>query len=460
MRNLEITTLFKQQKNFFKTNKTRPIPFRRQQLENLQQALLTYEKPLLNALEKDLGKSEFESYATEIGFCLKSIKTTLKKLEHWDKPKTVRTPLALFSATSKIYNEPYGVVLIIGPFNYPLQLIIEPLIGALAAGNCAVIKTSEMTPNVSRIISDMIHAHFTEEIVIVVEGVASTTTYLLTLPFNYIFFTGSSVVGKIVYEAAAKLLIPVTLELGGKSPVIVTEDANIKHAAERIVWGKFLNTGQTCIAPDYILVHHSKKAALITTIKEVITAFYDHNTEKNKDYGRIVNEKHFNRLNKIIATDKKYIVAGGKSDANKLFIEPTLLDIPNTSVASMQEEIFGPILPLLTYNDLAEVYTIIDENPTPLALYAFTENKQIATELFDTVSFGGGCWNDTISHVANEHLPFGGVGSSGIGSYHGKTSYDTFSHQKSILKRRSRIRIAFLFPPYKDKIKWLRKFYK
>lgn len=453
----DIARIFTQQQHFFNSNQTRSVSFRKQQLHLLQQALTQFETPLLAALEQDLGKSAFESYATEIGFCFRSIKTALKQLPRWQKTRKVRTNPTLFSAKSTIFHDPYGVVLIIGPFNYPVQLLLEPLIGAIAAGNCTILKASELTPHVSSVLAQLIVATFPPDYITLIEGDAPVTTTLLTQPFDYIFFTGSITVGKIVYEAAAQKLIPVTLELGGKSPAIVHSDAKIKNAAERIVWGKFLNTGQTCIAPDYILVHKSQEAALIKALKQTITAFYGTTASESPDYGRIVNKRHFNRLISLLEHDRDAIISGGHFSEADLFIEPTLLQLKNTSAATMQEELFGPLLPIITYNELHEAKKIVAEHPTPLALYLFTESKVVCDDVFTTITFGGGCVNDTISHVANETLPFGGVGTSGIGAYHGEASFTTFSHQKSRLKRRANIRVSFLFPPYKNKLKWLRK---
>lgn len=452
-----ISHIFTTQQQFFNSHKTRSLRFRTQQLEQLQQALIDFEKPLLEALSQDLGKSNFESYATEIGFCSRSIKTALKKLPHWQKTRKVRTTPSLFSAKSAIHHDPYGVVLIIGPFNYPVQLILEPLIGAIAAGNCAILKASELTPHVSSVLAQLITNTFSADYITLFEGNATVTTKLLTQPFNYIFFTGSITVGKIVYQAAAQQLIPVTLELGGKSPVIVHSDAKIKNAAERIVWGKFLNTGQTCIAPDYVIVHQSQETALIEAIERTIVAFYGRNPHESPDYGRIVNDRHYKRLSKLLEIDRNFIISGGQTSQRDLFIAPTLLRLSDTTAATMREELFGPLLPILTYNELSEAKKIIAEHPTPLALYLFTESKKVCEDIYTTINFGGGCVNDTISHVANETLPFGGIGTSGIGAYHGEASFATFSHQKSILKRRASIRVAFLFPPYKKKLKWLRK---
>ena len=350
-----------------------------------------------------------------------------KELKNWSKTKQTDTPLYLFPTKSYIKKEPYGTVLIIGPFNYPVQLVFEPLIGAIAAGNTAIVKPSELTPHVAIVIKDIIEDTFDEAYVSVVEGGIEETQTLLSLPFDYIFFTGSEKVGKIVYEAAARKLIPVTLELGGKSPVIVDDTANIKVASERISFGKFTNAGQTCVAPDYILVQRKVKNDLIKALKKTITEFYGENIEKSPDFGRIVNQKHFNRLNDLIQIHKDNVVFGGNSSKEDLYIEPTLLDNITNDNKIMKEEIFGPILPIITYDNFDEVLEIIQSKSKPLSLYLFSEDENMTHRVVEELSFGGGAINDTLMHLANPNLPFGGVGSSGIGQYHGKYSFDTFS---------------------------------
>ncbi|MCC3693439.1 aldehyde dehydrogenase [Staphylococcus epidermidis] len=451
---------FNNSKAFFNTHKTKNLKFRKQQLKLLSKNIKNHENELLDALYKDLGKSKGEAYATEIGMLLKSIKLMRKELKNWSKTKQTDTPLYLFPTKSYIKKEPYGTVLIIGPFNYPVQLVFEPLIGAIAAGNTAIVKPSELTPHVAIVIKDIIEDTFDEAYVSVVEGGIEETQTLLSLPFDYMFFTGSEKVGKIVYEAAARKLIPVTLELGGKSPVIVDDTANIKVASERISFGKFTNAGQTCVAPDYILVQRKVKNDLIKALKKTITEFYGENIEKSPDFGRIVNQKHFNRLNDLIQIHKDNVVFGGNSSKEDLYIEPTLLDNITNDNKIMKEEIFGPILPIITYDNFDEVLEIIQSKSKPLSLYLFSEDENMTHRVVEELSFGGGAINDTLMHLANPNLPFGGVGSSGIGQYHGKYSFDTFSHMKSYTFKSTRLESSLFFPPYKGKFKYIKTFFK
>ncbi|WP_145396467.1 aldehyde dehydrogenase [Staphylococcus epidermidis] len=451
---------FNNSKAFFNTHKTKNLKFRKQQLKLLSKNIKNHENELLDALYKDLGKSKVEAYATEISMLLKSIKLMRKELKNWSKTKQTDTPLYLFPTKSYIKKEPYGTVLIIGPFNYPVQLVFEPLIGAIAAGNTAIVKPSELTPHVAIVIKDIIEDTFDEAYVSVVEGGIEETQALLSLPFDYMFFTGSEKVGKIVYEAAARKLIPVTLELGGKSPVIVDDTANIKVASERISFGKFTNAGQTCVAPDYILVQRKVKNDLIKALKKTIIEFYGENIEKNPDFGRIVNQKHFNRLNDLIQIHKDNVVFGGNSSKEDLYIEPTLLDNITNDNKIMKEEIFGPILPIITYDNFDEVLEIIQSKSKPLSLYLFSEDENMTHRVVEELSFGGGAINDTLMHLANPNLPFGGVGSSGIGQYHGKYSFDTFSHMKSYTFKSTRLESSLFFPPYKGKFKYIKTFFK
>ncbi|MDU5911632.1 MAG: aldehyde dehydrogenase [Staphylococcus epidermidis] len=451
---------FNNSKAFFNTHKTKNLKFRKQQLKLLSKNIKNHENELLDALYKDLGKSKVEAYATEIGMLLKSIKLMRKELKNWSKTKQTDTPLYLFPTKSYIKKEPYGTVLIIGPFNYPVQLVFEPLIGAIAAGNTAIVKPSELTPHVAIVIKDIIEDTFDEAYVSVVEGGIEETQTLLSLPFDYMFFTGSEKVGKIVYEAAARKLIPVTLELGGKSPVIVDDTANIKVASERISFGKFTNAGQTCVAPDYILVQRKVKNDLIKALKKTITEFYGENIEKSPDFGRIVNQQHFNRLNDLIQIHKDNVVFGGNSSKEDLYIEPTLLDNITNDNKIMKEEIFGPILPIITYDNFDEVLEIIQSKSKPLSLYLFSEDENMTHRVLEELSFGGGAINDTLMHLANPNLPFGGVGSSGIGQYHGKYSFDTFSHMKSYTFKSTRLESSLFFPPYKGKFKYIKTFFK
>lgn len=454
--------ILQEHKDFFETQVTKNIDFRIAQLKKLKAAINRYETDILEALQKDLGKKEMESFTTEIMFTFMSITEAVKKLKQWSKPQKVGTPFYLMPSKSYKFYEPYGTVLILGPFNYPFQLVIEPLIGAISAGNCAVVKPSELTPNVSAVISKIISKTFDKEYVRCIEGDASVSAILTSLKFDYIFFTGSENVGRKVLKAAAENLVPVTLELGGKSPVIVTDSADLKISAQRIIWGKLMNCGQTCIAPDYILVDKKVKLQLIEQLKLVIKQFYGENIQKNKDLAHIVNKRHFERLAAILKKDKEYIIFGGKSDEEKLFIEPTIMEISDLSAACMQEEIFGPILPILEYENINQAISIIKKKSKPLALYIFNNDKKLNFQLLKEISSGGVCINDTISHIVNKNLPFGGVGASGLGSYHGKDSFITFSHCKSVLKKSTKINImGLVFPPYKEKnLKLLRKIMK
>ncbi|MFS0868920.1 aldehyde dehydrogenase [Paenibacillus xylanilyticus] len=456
----EVKLILEQHHQFFHSGATRSAEARIARLTKLKQAIRKYESRLTEALYQDLGKSEFESYTTEIGFMMDSITHTIRKVKKWVKPVKVKTRVALIGSKSYIIPEPYGSVLIIGPFNYPFQLLIEPLIGAIAAGNTAVLKASENTPAVSTVVREMIASVFEPAYVHVVEGGKDTTTSLINAPFDYIFFTGSVPVGKIVMEAAAKNLVPVTLELGGKSPVIVDERADIKVAAQRIIWGKLLNTGQTCIAPDYLLVHEQVKEQLISEMKEVVKSFFGTDIQHNPDYGRIVNQVHFRRLTNLIERDQNKVIYGGRSDEVDRFIEPTFIDAESWEAASMEDEIFGPILPIISYGHINEAIAGILKRPKPLALYLFTSDEQIQEKVLSEVSFGGGCINDTLTHVANPLLPFGGVGHSGIGSYHGRYSLETFSHMKSVLKKSTKLNLSILYPPYEGKLKTIKRLLK
>ena len=455
-----VADILREHHDFFHSNQTRDIHFRLQQLEKLREGIIKYESKITKALHKDLGKHPFESYTSEIGFVLNSITHTMKHLKKWAKPKKVKTPFVLFPSKSKIIYEPYGTVLIIGPFNYPFQLLIEPLIGAIAAGNCAVIKPSEMVPNVSAVVTEMIAALFSQSYIRSVQGGVETNTSLINAPFDYIFFTGSVPVGKIVMEAAAKNLVPVTLELGGKSPVIVDKTADVKVAAHRIIWGKTLNSGQTCVAPDYLMVQEDVKAELINEMKQTLHHFYGPTVETSKDFGRIVNDRHFTRLQTIIEKDQDQIIFGGSTNPDTRFIEPTLIEATWDS-ASMEDEIFGPILPILTYTELDHAIKSINKLPKPLALYLFTSDQQVEEKVLTEISSGGVSINDTITHLANPELPFGGVGHSGMGAYHGHYSFTTFSHERSILKNSTKMNSPLLSPPYNERnLKLVRRFLK
>jgi aldehyde dehydrogenase (NAD+) len=449
----------KRQRIYFNNQKTRPLATRINQLKKLKKVIQKYEEEILEALNKDLNKSRAEAYLTEIGVIYHEISEFIKKLPKWSKVKKVPTPITHMPGKSYIMSEPYGVALIISPWNYPFQLTMAPLIGAIAGGNTVVIKPSEYSFHTAQVIYNIIHETFDEDYVAVILGGTDVSQALLEERFDYIFFTGSVEVGKIVMESASKYLTPVTLELGGKSPAIVTNSANLDLAAKRIVFGKLVNAGQTCVAPDYILVDEVVKDALVDKIKACVKAFYGDDVIQDISYPKIINEKHFNRIMGYINASS--FTYGGNSNSQTLKIAPTLLDDVKLSDPVMQEEIFGPVLPIITYKELNEALKLIHSKEKPLALYLFTEEKEIERLVIEQTSFGGGCINDTIMHVAHKHLPFGGVGSSGIGAYHGKASFDTFTHKKSVYKKSKWLDIELRYPPYTDsKLKWLKKLLK
>ncbi|MCR4944928.1 MAG: aldehyde dehydrogenase [Clostridium sp.] len=445
----KIKTILEKQKIFRNTFALQNIEYRKKALIKLKSVIIKYEKEILDALYKDLHKSSFEGYTTEVGYSLSSISNAIKNLNKWAKPEKISVPLHLMPSKDYIYSEPYGSVLIIGPYNYPFQLIIEPLIGAIAAGNTAVVKPSELSPSTSAILHKLISEAFEEEYICCIEGGVETNISLTNSKFDYIFFTGSVNVGKEVMKAASNNLIPVTLELGGKSPVIVDSSANIKNAAKRIIWGKTINAGQTCIAPDYILVHENVKEELIYEMKKAVKEFYGDNVESSSDLGRMVNLRHFDRVKSMIDIDNKDIISGGKTNRDSLYIEPTLINASWES-ACMQEEIFGPVLPIMSYKDIDLVIEDINSREKPLALYVFAEDKKLTSKILKSISSGGACVNDTIMHIVNSNLPFGGVGNSGIGSYHGKYSFDTFSHKKAVSVKKSKFNLSLMLPPYSE----------
>ncbi|WP_372869084.1 aldehyde dehydrogenase [Planomicrobium okeanokoites] len=452
----DVERMIGEQRNFFYTGATRSADFRKAQLENLKQAVLANEEIITQALEHDLGKGEFEAYATEIGFVLDSIGYMQKNLDEWMEPEKVKTPLHLQPSKSFVIREPYGSVLIIGPFNYPFQLVMEPLIGSIIGGNCSIVKPSETTPHVARAIRIVLEEAFPSYYVRVVEGEREEVTNLIHASFDYIFFTGSVKVGKVVMKAASERLTPITLELGGKSPAIVDQTADIDLAAKRIAWGKLMNTGQTCVAPDYVCVHESVKDEFIKKLTKAISVFYGKNAQASPDYGRIVSTSHFDRLAELIEAESGNIIYGGKTDRSNRYIEPTVLDNISWNSPAMEDEIFGPILPIITYQDLPLLLRQIRQLPKPLSAYMFSENERAINFFLEELPFGGGCINDTVSHVGSAYLPFGGVGPSGMNSYHGKTSFENFTHAKSILKKSTKISTNVLFPPYKNKAKYIR----
>ncbi|MGK0577276.1 aldehyde dehydrogenase [Macrococcus capreoli] len=446
-------------RDYFDTHETKQIKFRRKKLKALKKAIKAHETDILDALNSDLGKGKVEAYATEVGIVLKELTTYIKEIKNWSKTKSINTPMMQFPGKSYLMYEPYGTVLIIGPFNYPFQLVMSPLIGAIAAGNCAVVKPSEHTPQTSIIIAQIISEVFASEHVQVIQGEKNITTELLDTRFDYIFFTGSSKVGQVVYEKASKHLTPVTLELGGKSPTIVDATANVKVAAERIAFGKYMNAGQTCVAPDYVLIDNSIKDKFVKAMKSTLKEFYGDNALDSEDYGHIINDQHFNRLTAMIDEAQDRVLIGGKSYADALHIEPTLIDAHLTDL-SMQEEIFGPILPVIGYNDKEEIFNIIKRYEKPLALYIFSDDHDFIRDVFNRVSFGGGCVNDTVMHVANPYLPFGGVGHAGIGHYHGKYTFELFSHQKGYMTKSTKLESGIMFPPYKGKFRYVKQIFK
>jgi aldehyde dehydrogenase (NAD+) len=443
-----------QQRRFFASGKTKDVEFRIEQLKKLKQLVKESAESIFTALKADLNKPAFEVYGSEIGFVVQEIDHILKHIKSWAKIQKKSVSLLSLPASAEIHPEPLGVVLIIGPWNYPFQLSILPLLGAIASGNCAILKPSELAPQTSKLIAEIITKNFPPEFITVVEGGVSTSQELLKEKFDHIFFTGGTAIGKIIMEAAAKNLTPVTLELGGKSPCIVDEDVNIEVAAKRITWGKFINAGQTCIAPDYILVHKNIKQDLLQYIKQYVQEFYGENPLKSPDYGRIIGNRHYQKLAKLLTGD---IIVGGESDENELYIAPTVIDHVNWEDEVMADEIFGPILPVIEYNDIDVAISQINSRPKPLALYVFSQNKGFCDKILRETSSGSVCINDTIKQVAESSLPFGGVGESGIGSYHGKFSFDTFSHYKSVLKRPFYIDLKVLYPPYADKLSFLKK---
>ncbi|MGH8003071.1 MAG: aldehyde dehydrogenase [Brasilonema sp.] len=451
---LSIADIIHKQRAFFKTGKTKDINFRLEQLKTLKQAVTEQKEAIISALKADLNKPEFESYATEIG-AIQEINYAIKHIKTWTKPQKSPVSLQFFPASASIYPEPLGVVLIIGPWNYPFNLIISPLIGAIAAGNCAILKPSELAPNTSRLLSEMIEQYLEPAYITVIEGGVQTSQQLLAEKFDHIFFTGGTAVGKIVMEAAAKNLTPVTLELGGKSPCIIDSDINIEHTARRIIWGKFINAGQTCIAPDYLLVDKKIKESLLNELEKCLQEFYGESPASSSDYARIINKKHFDRLTNLLKEGKARI--GGETNPSELYIAPTVLEDVSLTASIMQEEIFGPILPVIEYTDIIEAIDLINSKSKPLALYLFSNNKSLQQQILQETSSGGVCINDTVIQVAVSSLPFGGVGDSGIGKYHGKFSFDTFSHYKSVLHNPFWLDLKWRYAPYKDKLSTLKR---
>lgn len=451
---MEIERIIQDQRDFFKTQQTKNIKFRKMYLEKMKDLIIKHEDLLYEAIYKDFGKSKFDTFTTEISFILNDIDYYLKNLQSLSKPKKVSTNLVNQLGSSKVYAEPLGCILVIGAWNYPYQLSLSPIIAAIAAGNCCILKPSEIAENTMNAMSKIINENFPSEYLYVYEGGIDETTELLKLKFDKIFFTGSTKVGKIVYKAAAEHLTPVVLELGGKSPVIVTKNANLDVAAKRIVWGKFLNAGQTCVAPDYLLVEEAVQEQFLEMLRKYIQEFkYDADSEQ---YTKIINQRNFQRLASLIDKDKIYF--GGNLNEEKRYIEPTILNAIDWNDEIMQEEIFGPILPVISFKNYNIALNTVLEQEKPLAAYLFTNNNEEKEQFTKKLSFGGGCINDTVMHLSNDNLPFGGVGSSGIGNYHGKYGFEAFSHQKAILEKVTWGEPSIKYPPYSEKkLSWIKK---
>jgi aldehyde dehydrogenase (NAD+) len=454
---MEIRDLLIQQQEFFNSNKTKNVRFRIEQLTKFKKVLKENEELLYKAIYEDFGKSEFETYLTELALLYDEINNCIKNIQKWSKRKKVSTGLINFPAKSYIIPEPLGTTLVIGAWNYPYQLSLVPSITALAAGNTVILKPSELPAKTSEVMAKIINDNFPSAYFYVVEGGVKETTELLEHKFDKIFFTGSIPVGKIVYQAAAKHLTPVTLELGGKSPTFVLADTNIKRTAKRIVWAKFLNAGQTCIAPDYVLVEKAIEEQFLAALKSEIEEHYKKSENIAENYLRIINTQNFDRLNELIDTDKIY--CGGTTNRNERYISPTILQNISFEDKIMQDEIFGPILPVIAFTKLEDAIKMVKERPKPLSCYIYSKNRKTIDKLLNEISFGGGAINDSLMHLSNNNLPFGGVGLSGMGSYHGKAGFDTFSHYKSILDKPFWFESSLKYAPYSLKklalIKWL-----
>lgn len=456
MKNIEEIIL--QQRAFFKTQVTKDVSYRKHYLKALKKELISREQDIIDALYKDFKKPAFEAILSETEIVLSELNQTIKKLTSWAKPKHVFPSLLNFPTTDYIINEPYGTVLCIGPWNYPYQLTLAPTIAAIAAGNTVVLKPSELTPNTSKLVEDIFTKVFKPEHVAVINGGIPVAIKLLEQRWDYIFFTGSVPVGKIVAKAAAVHLTPTTLELGGKSPCIIDQTANIKLTAKRLVWGKFLNAGQTCIAPDYIVIHKNKKQEFYDAFKIELNKAYTENPKQSEDFARVINDRNFLRLVKML--DNETIAIGGTTDKSDLYIAPTLIDEPRLDSEVMKDEIFGPILPVISYESEEDIDRIISNYEKPLSFYVFSNSKTFTKKMMHTYSFGGAVINDSLIHFANDKLPFGGVGHSGMGAYHGKLSFDTFSHKKPVVKKANWLDITVRYAPYKGKKKLIKFFLK
>ena len=455
---MEAKLILETQRTYFKTRATRDVGMLKKLLTKLRSEILAKEDAIYEAVYKDLRKSKFEAYFSEIGVVVSEIDSTLKHIDSWSKPKKIRAAGLNFPSRDYIYSEPYGTVLIIAPWNYPFQLAVAPLIAAIAAGNTVVLKPSEHTTHTSQLIEDILSAVFIPEHIKVVQGGIPETTFLLKERWDYIFFTGSVAVGKIVAKAAAPYLTPVTLELGGKNPCIVDNSMSTQLIAKRLVWGKFVNAGQTCIAPDYLLVNSSIKAQLISDLKTEIVKAYGENPQTSADYPRIVNATHLSRLTTMLSDSD--VIFGGTYDVSDSYLAPTLIDEPSLDSEVMKDEIFGPILPILSYDTESDIDSVLSQYEKPLGFYVFSNDTSFYKKMIETYSFGGGTINDTMVQFGNSRLPFGGVGESGIGAYHGRLGFDTFSHKKGIVIKANWIDIPLRYAPYKNKLEKLKLLFK
>lgn len=444
-------------RRYFAAGRTRPVKARLDALDTLYRVLIEREADILGAVARDLAKPPFEAYTAEVGIVREEIKFVRRRLRRWARPSRVPAPMVHFPSKARIHHEPYGVALILSPWNYPFMLALAPLVGAIAAGNCAVVKPSEFAPATASILADIIAQAFPEDFVRVVQGDAEVSARLVAMPFDYIFYTGSTATGRKVMAAAAANLVPVTLELGGKSPCIVTPTAKLATAAKRIVWGKFMNAGQTCVSPDYVLVHRSIRDDFLSRAVAAVEELYGANPATSPDLARIVNERHFDRLQGLLEGSGT-VVTGQAPDRTTRYFPPTILSDVPWDAPVMEEEIFGPIMPVLAYDDFDDAMSAISARPKPLAAYLFAEDRAARDRFVHELSFGGGCVNDTVVHLSTPRLPFGGVGASGHGSYRGKAGFDTFSHHKSVLEHSTGIDFAFKYPPFRDKLAFVRRF--
>jgi aldehyde dehydrogenase (NAD+) len=448
---MEIKEIRNRQLVFFRRGITKEYDFRWRALDRLEWGIRKYENEICSALKMDLNKSNTEAYMTEIGIVLTEIRYMKKHLRRFMRPEYTQLSKAQFPGRSAYYKDPYGIVLIISPWNYPFQLCMSPLIGSIAGGNCSILKLSEESPATSEVIERMIEEIFPLKYVAALQGDIKVSEQILNLRYDYIFFTGSPRVGKLVMKRASKYLTPVTLELGGKSPCIIDETADLDMAAKRILFGKLMNAGQTCVAPDYILIHESVKEAFTASVNHWIEQMLGKSPLENEDYPKIINEKHYDRILQMIEGQEQNILIGGKGSKETLKIEPTLVEVKDRNNKLMLEEIFGPILPIITFGNIKEAEEFVNRREKPLALYLFTEQETAARNILKNISFGGGCINDTLVHVASSSLAFGGVGNSGMGSYHGKASFDTFTHKKAVLKRYNWLDLAMRYHPFNEK---------